>query len=167
MASWPWASPPQGGEHGRERAIGFNHDIGGTGYRSGGLIGRQLNKGKTWWKDSHRSHLWHTEMLGYDEQLINPAELACTRTLTRAGLVSRVRSTFTFAGGVDELAGGTVHVDTPLQPVGRQGDDQGAGPSNDDHRAVRRGQLQAAASGLTRLAERHAAVQAALTARPG
>ncbi len=148
-----------GGEHGRERVIGFNHDIGGTGYRSGGLIGKQLKKGKTWWKDAHQLYLWHTELLGYDEQLINPAEpatlavllkngrrsgdtvtgaitfekleqvsrwaehsthagwdpgteLSYTLTLTRAGLVSRVRSTFTFAGGMDELAGRTVHVDT-------------------------------------------------------
>ncbi|MGN9789225.1 hypothetical protein ACTMTF_48095 [Nonomuraea sp. ZG12] len=148
-----------GGEHGRERVIGFNHAIGGTGYRSGGLMGKWLKKGETWWKDSHQLHLWHTELLGYDEQLINPAESATlaallengqrsretvtgaitfkklervsrwaehsthagwdpdttldyTVTLTSAGLVSRVQSTFTFAGGLDELVGKTLHVDT-------------------------------------------------------
>ncbi|MFI7420445.1 hypothetical protein [Nonomuraea sp. NPDC049684] len=148
-----------GGEYGRERVIGFNHDIGGTGYRSGGLIGKWLKKGKTWWKDSHQLHLWHTELLGYDEQLVNPAEpatlaallkngrrsgdtvtgtitfkqlgpasrwaahsthaewdadtrLAYTVTLTPGGLVSRVRSAFTFADGLDELVGKTLHVDT-------------------------------------------------------
>lgn len=41
-----------GGEYGRERVIGFNDDIGGTGYQSGGLAGKWLKKGKTWWKDS-------------------------------------------------------------------------------------------------------------------
>jgi hypothetical protein len=148
-----------GGEYGRERVIGFNHDIGGTAYRSGGLIGKWLKKGKTWWKDSHQLHLWHTELLGYDEQLVNPAEpatlaallkngqrsgdtvagaitfkeleqvsrwaehsthagwdpdtrLAYTVTLTSAGLVSRVQSAFTFADGLDELVGKTLHVDT-------------------------------------------------------
>ncbi len=148
-----------GGEHGHERVIGFNHDIGGTSYWSGGLIGKWLKKGKTWWKDSHQLHLWHTDLLGYDEQLVNPAEpatlavllkngrrsgdtvtgaitfeklgqvsrwvehsthagwdpdtrLAYTVTLTSAGLVSRVQSTFTFADGLDELVGRTLHVDT-------------------------------------------------------
>ncbi|TYB71033.1 hypothetical protein FXF51_00910 [Nonomuraea sp. PA05] len=28
-------------------------------------------EGKIWWKDRHQSHLWHTELLGYDEQLVN------------------------------------------------------------------------------------------------
>ncbi|MGI5491454.1 hypothetical protein [Microtetraspora malaysiensis] len=148
-----------GGEYGAERVIGFNHDIGGTSYRSGGLVGKWLKKGKTWWKDSHQLHLWHTELLGYDEQLVNPAEpatlaallkngqrsgdtiigaitfkeleqvsrwaehsthvgwdpdtrLTYTVTLTSAGLVSRVQSTFTFADGLDELVGKTLHVDT-------------------------------------------------------
>ncbi|MGW2222050.1 hypothetical protein ACWCSD_44285 [Nonomuraea sp. NPDC001684] len=148
-----------GGEHGRERVIGFNHDIGGTSYQSGGFIGKWLKKGKSWWKDNHRLHLWHTELLGYDEQLVNPAEpatlaallkngrrsgdtvtgtitfkklspvsrwaghsthagwspngrLAYTVTLTSAGLVSRVQSTFTFAAGLDELVGRALHVDT-------------------------------------------------------
>ncbi|MFI7107452.1 hypothetical protein ACIBK9_14155 [Nonomuraea sp. NPDC050227] len=141
------------------RVIGFNHDIGGTSYQSGGFIGKWLKKGKSWWKDNHRLHLWHTELLGYDEQLVNPAEpatlaallkngrrsgdtvtgtitfkklspvsrwaghsthagwspngrLAYTVTLTSAGLVSRVQSTFTFAAGLDELVGRTLHVDT-------------------------------------------------------
>ncbi|AQZ61511.1 unnamed protein product [[Actinomadura] parvosata subsp. kistnae] len=148
-----------GGEHGPERVIGFNHDIGGTGYQSGGLVGKWLKKGKTWWKDSHQLHLWHTELLGYDEQLVNPGEpatlaallkngrrsgdtvtgtitfkqlervsrwaehathirwdsdtrLGYTVTLTSSGLVSRVRSVFTFPDGVDELSGRTLHVDT-------------------------------------------------------
>ncbi|MCA2181482.1 hypothetical protein LDL08_35505 [Nonomuraea glycinis] len=148
-----------GGEYGREHAIGFNHTIGGTGYRSGGLIGTWLKKGEIWWRDSHQLHLWHTELLGYDEQLVNPAEpatlaallkngqrnrdtvtgaitfkelervsrwaehsthvgwdpdarLAYTVTLTSAGLVSRVRSMFTFTNGLDELVGKTLHVDT-------------------------------------------------------
>ncbi|YCK33919.1 hypothetical protein ACNF49_07420 [Actinomadura sp. ATCC 39365] len=154
-----------GGEYGRERVIGFNHDIGGTSYQSGGLIGKSLKKDKTWWKDSHQLHLWHTELLGYDEQLVNPAEpatlaallkngqrsgdtvtgaitfkelgqvsrwaeysphagwdpatrLAYTVTLTSAGLVSRVQSTFTFADGLDELAGKTLRVDTHYQRWG-------------------------------------------------
>ncbi|WP_327589047.1 hypothetical protein OHA25_20060 [Nonomuraea sp. NBC_00507] len=148
-----------GSEHGRERAIGFNHDIGGTSYRSGGLVGKWLPKGKTWWKNSHQLHLWHTELLGNDEQLINPTELATlaallengqvsgdavtgaitfkelekvspwldhsthsswedntklsyTLTLTPAGLVSRVQSTYTATDGPGELAGRTLHVDT-------------------------------------------------------
>ncbi|WP_156325276.1 hypothetical protein [Nonomuraea sp. SBT364] len=148
-----------GGEYGRERVIGFNHDIGGTSYRSGGRIGKWLKKGKTWWEDSHQLHLWHTELLGYDEQLVNPTEhatlaallkngqrsgdivtgtitfkelghvsrwaehsshvggdpdtrLAYSVTLTSAGLASRVQSTFTFADGLDELVGKTLHVDT-------------------------------------------------------
>ncbi|MDX3099999.1 hypothetical protein [Nonomuraea angiospora] len=156
-----------GDEHGRERTIGFNHDIGGTAYRSGGLVGALLPKGKTWWKNSHQLHLWHRELLGNDEQLINltePATLAVlvkngqlsgnvvtgmitfkelekvstwmdhsargrweagtklsyTLTLTSAGLVSRVQSTYTAAdsphgpapGTLGELAGGTLHVDT-------------------------------------------------------
>lgn len=148
-----------GGEYGRERVIGFNHDIGGTSYQSGGLVGKLLKKGKTWWEDRHQLHLWHTALLGYDEQLVNPAEsatlaallkngqrsgttvtgaitfrelkrvsrwaehsnhagwdldarLAYTVTLTSAGLVSRVQSTFTFTDGLDELMGKTLHVDT-------------------------------------------------------
>ncbi|MEV0236381.1 hypothetical protein [Nonomuraea sp. NPDC050786] len=148
-----------GGEYGRERVIGFNHDIGGTSYQSGGLVAKWLKKGKIWWKDSHQLHLWHTELLGYDEQLVNPAEpatlaallkngqqsgdtvtgaitfkkleqvsrwadhsthagwdpdtrLGYTVTLTSAGLVSRVQSTFTFADGLDELVGKTLYVDT-------------------------------------------------------
>ncbi|WP_146104026.1 hypothetical protein [Nonomuraea solani] len=148
-----------GGEYGRERVIGFNHDIGGTAYRSGGLVTKYLEKGKTWWKNAHQLHLWHSELLGHDEQLVNPAEpatlaallkngqrsgdtvtgaitfkelervsrwaehsthigwdpgtrLSYTVTLTSGGLVSRVRSTFTFTGGIDELVGKTVHVDT-------------------------------------------------------
>ncbi|GAA3585836.1 hypothetical protein GCM10022419_079870 [Nonomuraea rosea] len=148
-----------GGEHGPERAIGFNHDIGGTAYRSGGRIGKWLRKGKTWWKDAHQLHLWHTELLGHDEQVVNPAEpavlaallkngqrsgnavtgaitlkqleqvsrwaehsthagwdpdveLVYTVTLTPGSLVSRVQSTFTFAGGLEELEGKTLDVDT-------------------------------------------------------
>ncbi|GAA4508177.1 hypothetical protein GCM10023096_09110 [Nonomuraea ferruginea] len=148
-----------GGEHGRERAIGFNHDVGGTGYRSGGPVGKWLKTGNDWWKDSHQSHLWHTELLGYDEQLVNPAEpatldallkngkrsgdtitgvitfeelervslwaqhsthagwdsgtrLSYTITLNSMNVISRVRSTFTFADGLDELVGRTLHVDT-------------------------------------------------------
>ncbi|MFG1944729.1 hypothetical protein [Nonomuraea sp. NPDC048826] len=148
-----------GGEHGRERAIGFDGEIGGTGYRSGGLLAKYLGKGKTWWEEAHQSHLWHTELLGHDQQLVNPAEpatlaalladgrrsgntvtgvitfeklervspwaadathigwdpdtrLAYTVTLNSAGLVSGVRSTFTFSGGLEELEGRTLHVDT-------------------------------------------------------
>ncbi|WP_344487218.1 hypothetical protein [Nonomuraea monospora] len=74
-----------GGEYGRERVIGFNHDIGGTAYRSGGLLTQWLRKGKTWWKDSHQMHLWHTELLGYDEQLVNPAEPATLAALMKNG----------------------------------------------------------------------------------
>ncbi|MFC4591738.1 hypothetical protein [Sphaerisporangium corydalis] len=74
-----------GGEHGRERVIGFEHEIGGTSYRSGGLLAKWLKKGKTWWKDSHQSHLWHTELLGYDEQLVNPAEPATLAALLKNG----------------------------------------------------------------------------------
>lgn len=88
-------------------------------------MGKWLKKGKTWWKDNHQLRLWHTELLGHDEQLVNPAEPAPpaallkngrrsgdTVTLTSAGLVSRVQSTFTFAAGLDELVGRTLHVDT-------------------------------------------------------
>ncbi|MGW0484634.1 hypothetical protein [Nonomuraea sp. NPDC003214] len=154
-----------GGEHGPERAIGFNHRIGGTSYRSGGLVGKWLKKGKTWWEDRHQMHLWHTELLGYDEQLVNPGEPATlaallrngvrsgdtvtgaitfkelervsrwaehashigwdggtrvsyTLTLSPSGLVSGVRSTFTLAGGLDELVGKTVHVDTRYERWG-------------------------------------------------
>ncbi|GGP14150.1 hypothetical protein GCM10012278_68790 [Nonomuraea glycinis] len=74
-----------GGEDGRERVIGFNHTIGGTSYRSGGPIGKWLKKGETWWKDSHQLHLWHTELLGYDEQLVNPAEPATLAALLKNG----------------------------------------------------------------------------------
>ncbi|MGA4996197.1 hypothetical protein [Nonomuraea bangladeshensis] len=74
-----------GGEYGRERVIGFNHDIGGTGYQSGGLVGKWLKKGKTWWKDSHQLYLRHTELLDYDEQLVNPAEPATLAALLRNG----------------------------------------------------------------------------------
>ncbi|MET7336306.1 hypothetical protein [Nonomuraea sp. NPDC005650] len=156
-----------GGEHGRERIIGFNHDIGGTAYRSGGLVGTLLPKGKVWWEDRHQLHLWHRELLGDDEQAVNPTEpatlaalvkngqlsgnvltgtitfkelekvstwmshsarggfeagtkLSYTLTLTSAGLVSRVQSTYTAAdsphgparGALGELAGRTLHVDT-------------------------------------------------------
>ncbi|MFB9203767.1 hypothetical protein ACFFV7_21430 [Nonomuraea spiralis] len=156
-----------GGEYGPERAIGFNHDIGGTSYQSGGRIGKWLKKGKTWWKDSHQLHLWHTELLGYDEQLINPAEpatlaallkhgqrdgdtvtgtltfkelvrvsrwaqhsthgqwdqeaeLSYTVTLTPAGLVGRVRSTFTFPDVFEELTGRTLYVDTRYHEWGEK-----------------------------------------------
>lgn len=148
-----------GGEYGRERAIGFNYDIGGRSYQSGGFTGKWLKKGKTWWRNDHQSHLWHTDLLGYDEQMVNPAEpatlaallkngersgdtvsgaitfkqlervsqwaeysthggwdpdtrLSYTLTLTSAGLVSRVRSSFTFSEGLEELIGKTVYVDT-------------------------------------------------------
>jgi hypothetical protein len=74
-----------GGEYGRERVIGFNHTIGGTSYRSGGPLGKWLKKGENWWKDSHRLHLWHTELLGYDEQLVNPAEPATLAALLKNG----------------------------------------------------------------------------------
>lgn len=148
-----------GGEHGRERVIGLSHDVGGTSYQSGGFVGKWLKEGNVWWEDSHQSHLWHTELLGYDEQLVNPAEpatlaallkngkrrgktftgaitfkkleqaslwaqhsthiswgsatkLSYTITLNSRNQVSRVRSTFTFAEGLDELIGKTLHVDT-------------------------------------------------------
>lgn len=78
-----------GGEYGRERVIGFNHDVGGTSYRSGGLLRKWLAKGKTWWKDSHQLHLWHTELLGDDEQLINPAEPATLAVLLKNGQRSK------------------------------------------------------------------------------
>ncbi|WP_431912676.1 hypothetical protein [Nonomuraea jabiensis] len=74
-----------GGERGRERVIGFNHDIGGTSYQSGDLIGKFLKKGKTWWKDRHQLYLWHTQLLGYDEQLVNPAEPATLAALLKNG----------------------------------------------------------------------------------
>ncbi|MFB4262361.1 hypothetical protein [Nonomuraea sp. GTA35] len=78
-----------GGEHGRERTIGFNHDVvGGTAYRSGGLAATLLPKGKTWWKNSHQMHLFHTELLGYDQQLVNPAEPATLAALVKNGRVS-------------------------------------------------------------------------------
>ncbi|WP_433370036.1 hypothetical protein [Streptosporangium sp. CA-115845] len=156
-----------GGENGRERAIGFNHVIGGTGYQSGGLIGKWLRNGKTWWKDVQQLHLHHTQLLGDDEQLINPTEPAAlaallkngqvsentvtgaitfkelekvslwldhsahssweddtklyyTLTLTSAGLVSRVQSTYTATGGPDELVGKTLHVDTHYSQWGEK-----------------------------------------------
>ncbi|MFF4774372.1 hypothetical protein [Microtetraspora fusca] len=31
-------------------------NIGGTSYQSGGLVGKWLKKGKTWWKDAHQFH---------------------------------------------------------------------------------------------------------------
>ncbi|QYC41725.1 hypothetical protein Nocox_20585 [Nonomuraea coxensis DSM 45129] len=87
-----------GGEYGRERVIGFNHDIGGTGYQSGGLVRKWLKKGKTWWKDSHQMHLWHTGLLGYDEQLVNPAEPTTLAVLLKNGRRSgdTVTGTVTF-----------------------------------------------------------------------
>jgi hypothetical protein len=90
-----------GGEDGRERAIGFNHAIGGTGYRSGGLIGRWLKRGTTWWKDAHQLHLWHTELLGDDEQLISPTEPATLTALLKNG--QRSENTVTGAITFKEL----------------------------------------------------------------
>ncbi|MCP2355763.1 hypothetical protein HD597_002783 [Nonomuraea thailandensis] len=153
-----------GGEHGRERSIGFNHDVGGTAYRSGGLAATLLPERWTWWKNAHQFHLFHTELFGHDQQLVNPAEpatlaallkngqvsgntvtgsitfdeleevsawaqhaspgwktgtaLSYTLTLTPAGLVSRVRSTYQADGSpavrdvLGDLAGRTVRVDT-------------------------------------------------------
>jgi hypothetical protein len=77
-----------GGENGRERAIGFNHVIGGTSYQSGGLIGKWLQHGKTWWEDAHQLYLHHTPLLGDDEQLINPTEPATLAALLKNGQVS-------------------------------------------------------------------------------
>jgi hypothetical protein len=74
-----------GGEDGRERAIGFNHTIGGTSYQSGGAIGKWLRNGKTWWRNAHQEHLHHTELLGADEQLINPAEPTTLAALLKNG----------------------------------------------------------------------------------
>ncbi|MBB6547495.1 hypothetical protein [Nonomuraea rubra] len=149
-----------GGEYGRERVIGFNHDIGGTAYRSGGLVAElRKHRGKTWWKDSHQLHLWYTVLLGDDLQLVNPTEpatlaallkngqrsesivsgritfkklrevsvwfdgsahsswgddteISYTLTLSPAGLVSRVQSTYTLTGGPEEVVGKTLHIDT-------------------------------------------------------
>ena len=154
-----------GGEHGRERVIGFNHAIGGTSYRSGGLIGEWLKKGETWWEGFPPVAPRHTELLGYDEQLVNPAEpatlaallkngqrsgtpsparspsrssngspagrssrptpagmpdtkLAYTVTLTSAGLVSRVQSTYTLTDGLGRTGGQDLPRRHPLQPWG-------------------------------------------------
>ncbi|MGI5286739.1 hypothetical protein ACQEVF_25840 [Nonomuraea polychroma] len=87
-----------GGEHGRERAIGFNHVIGGTSYQSGDLIGKWLRNGKTWWKDAHQLYLHHTALLGNDEQLINPTEPATLAVLLKDGQRSgnTVTGTITF-----------------------------------------------------------------------
>ncbi|MGW3350411.1 hypothetical protein ACWDA3_44525 [Nonomuraea rubra] len=149
-----------GGEYGRERVIGFNHDIGGTAYHSGGLVAElRKHRGKTWWKNSHQLYLSYTALLGDDQQLINPAEPAAlaallkhgqrsestvtglitfkklrevsvwfdrsahsswgddteisyTLTLSPAGLVSRVQSTYTLTGGPEEVVGKTLHIDT-------------------------------------------------------
>ncbi|MEV4400234.1 hypothetical protein [Nonomuraea sp. NPDC049607] len=158
-----------GGEHGTERVIGFNHEVGGTSYQSGGLVGKWLKDGKTWWKNSHQLHLWHTELLGYDEQILNPTEpatvaamlkngrrngntvtgvitfkelgqahslwfghstqgswgltgtkLSYTLTLTSSGLISRVESRYTLAGGLDELVGKTFSNDTRYQGWGSE-----------------------------------------------
>ncbi|MBE1586738.1 hypothetical protein ACFPOI_51265 [Nonomuraea angiospora] len=76
------------GEYGRERVIGFNHNEGGTSYRSGGLVGKRLQKGKTWLKHSHQGYLWHTRLLGDDEQLINPTEPATLTALLKNGRIS-------------------------------------------------------------------------------
>ncbi|MEU6715445.1 hypothetical protein ABZ897_28610 [Nonomuraea sp. NPDC046802] len=77
-----------GGEDGRERAIGFNHPIGGTSYQSGGLIGKWLRNGKTWLEGSHQLYLHHTALLGDDEQLINPTEPATLAALLKNGQTS-------------------------------------------------------------------------------
>ncbi|MEU7739839.1 hypothetical protein [Nonomuraea sp. NPDC049158] len=74
-----------GGEYGHERVIGFNHDSGGTSYRSGGLVGKRLQKGKIWLKHSDQGYLWHTRSLGDDEQLINPTEPATMAALLKNG----------------------------------------------------------------------------------
>ncbi|MEU8317382.1 hypothetical protein AB0C33_03335 [Nonomuraea sp. NPDC048881] len=74
-----------GGAHGTERGIGFNHEPGGTSYQSGGLIGKWLKDGKVWWENSHQLYLWHTELLGYDEQLLNPTEPATVAALLKNG----------------------------------------------------------------------------------
>ncbi|MEU8323618.1 hypothetical protein AB0C33_35080 [Nonomuraea sp. NPDC048881] len=39
-------------------------------------------------KDNHRLHLWHTELLGHDEQLVNPAEPATLAALLKNGRLS-------------------------------------------------------------------------------
>ncbi|MEV6865031.1 hypothetical protein AB0M44_28975 [Streptosporangium subroseum] len=91
-----------GGEDGRERAIGINHTIGGTSYQSGGLVGKWLRNGKTWWQDAHQERLHHTSLLGADEQLINPAEPATLTALLKNGQPSE--NTVTGAITFKELA---------------------------------------------------------------
>jgi hypothetical protein len=77
-----------GGKHGPERVIGFNHNENGTSYRSGGLVEKRLQKGKAWLKRTYQGYLWHTRLLGDDEQLINPTEPATLTALLKNGQIN-------------------------------------------------------------------------------
>ncbi len=142
-----------GGKEGRKRVIG----VGRTSYESGG---KWIPQGKTWYRSRHQLFLHHSQLLGFDEQVINPAEpktlaallkngrtsentvvgtipfkelakvspwfassehrtwsdttkIRYTLTLTSAGLVSRVRSSYAaIKTGRKGLEGKTFYVDT-------------------------------------------------------
>ncbi|WP_203879749.1 hypothetical protein, partial [Planobispora takensis] len=67
---------------------------------TGAITFKELRKSSRWF--GHSSH----SSWGDD------TKLSYTLTLTRAGLIGRVQSTCTLAGGPDEVVGKTFHVDT-------------------------------------------------------
>ncbi|MGI5287198.1 hypothetical protein ACQEVF_28215 [Nonomuraea polychroma] len=82
------------GKEGWKRVIG----IGQTSYESGGDVKKWIPKGKTWYMSRHQLFLHHSQLLGFDEQVINPAEPKTLAALLRNGKLSgkTVTGTITF-----------------------------------------------------------------------
>ncbi|MEV0626987.1 hypothetical protein [Nonomuraea wenchangensis] len=72
------------GKEGRRRVIG----IGQTSYESGGDVKKWIPKGKAWYVSRHQLFLHHSQLLGFDEQVINPAEPQTLATLLKNGRTS-------------------------------------------------------------------------------
>ena len=73
-----------GGKEGRKRVIA----VGRTSYESGGDVKKWIPQGKTWHMARHQLFLHHSQLLGFDEQVINPAEPRTLAALLKNGRTS-------------------------------------------------------------------------------